>query len=77
MAAAERPAAAVGVSSVQKDDYSSAGEGLKCQTEVGALGKGDPPKASERGWNLAKPGLGRLAWWWRRQGNLAISQMLV
>lgn len=61
LAAADKPAVAVGVSSVQKDDRSSAGEGLKCQTEVGALGKGDPPKASEKGWNLAKPGFRKIS----------------
>lgn len=65
LAAASRPA--VGVSRVQKDSWSLAGEGLKCQMEIGALGKGDPSKAFEQGWNLASPGFrktsrGRRVW---------------
>lgn len=60
MAAASRPAVAVGVSSVQKD-WCSVREGWKCQTEIGAVGKGDPSKASEQGWNLAKPGFKKIS----------------
>lgn len=48
LAAADRPAVAVAGSSVQKASFSSTGEGLKCQTEIGSLGKGDPSKASEQ-----------------------------
>lgn len=66
MAATSRPAVAVGVSRVQKD-WCLAGEGWKYQNEIGALGKGDPSKASEQGWNLAKAGFkeisrGRRVW---------------
>lgn len=60
LAAASRPAVAVGVSSVQKD-WCLVGKGWKCQTEIGEVGKGDPSKASEQGWNLAKPGFKKIS----------------
>lgn len=44
----------------RKASFSSAGEGLKCQTEIGALCKGDPSKASEQDWNRAKPGFRKI-----------------
>lgn len=61
LVATSRAAVAVGVSSVQRDGWCSAGEGLKCQTENRALGKGNPSKASEQGWNLAKPGFRKIS----------------
>lgn len=61
LAAADRPAVAVGMSSVQKASFSSTGKGLKCQTEIGALSKGDPSKATLQDRNLAKPGFMKIS----------------